>query len=279
MISRLLSSARWTITSSAHRASPSIADLFIETPPIDLCLWGHSEDHEGPRTHLSIDRPPATASRTWAQLAQSRTILALDRAAVRSAEPWTDRFELLPRVLDRRTLGRIGDRGTLVVGRRMPQHFVWRPRVGCRLGCARPFGLPRRIRSPLSLISSSSRYQSPGMAPRPIPVRWLSHRQISIRGVSLAGSSPVAHVSPAMATLVLPANERLWDRGDGFFVHAESVEGPKRLGNPAEARRVAPLWLARDELNDGDLTSGLPSPVAIDRELGEDTIGEIPKPL
>jgi hypothetical protein len=39
---------------------------------------------------------------------------------VRSAESWTDRFELLLRVLYRRALSRIGDRGTLGVGRRMP---------------------------------------------------------------------------------------------------------------------------------------------------------------
>ncbi len=119
--------------------------------------------------------------------------------------------------------------------------------------------------------SSSSRYQSPGMAPRPIPVRWLSHRQISIRGVSIAGSSPVAH----------GLRQRRTPRQRGLGPHPQ-----RGVATPVDAARGASrpfgspsVWLARDELNDGDLTSGFPSPVAIDRELGEDTIGEIPKPL
>jgi hypothetical protein len=62
-----------------------------------------------------------------------------------------DGFELLSRVLDRCTLSRIGDCGTLGVCRRMPQHVVWRPRIEHRLGHPRLFGLPLRITLPLAL--------------------------------------------------------------------------------------------------------------------------------
>jgi hypothetical protein len=142
-------------------ASLSGAYHLIEAAFVDLRLGSHGEDHEGSRLYTPVDGPPSAAAGTGAQLAQPCPILALDRAAVRSAELRADSFELLACVLNRGALARVRDRCTLNVGRRVPQHFVWRPNVGGSPARAGLRGAWRRI-TPTPLFTGAHCVDIPG---------------------------------------------------------------------------------------------------------------------
>jgi AhpC/TSA family len=73
----------------------STTNLCLEAALVDLCLWSDRQNHEDASLHLPVDGPPTTSAGPGTQLAQSRPLLALDRAAVRSAKAPTDRFKLL----------------------------------------------------------------------------------------------------------------------------------------------------------------------------------------